>query len=378
MVKESNKVLFIGGLSIDINEKDLISYFNTFTKVLKVVLLRDQHTGKPKGYAFVTLKDVDTANRLAQAKHYICGRRVECQLAARKNEKEINVAERSRRKIFVTNVPQYVHGSVFEQFFTQFGAVHNCYTIRKSSNQFKKSFGFVEFEDVAVVEALLSQKTPIYLGESKLIIQPFKAMRGDQKADDNSDTQQQSYSHQFNNHLDNTASFQSSSSNNKVCSRNLPNIVDTSNPHTHTHHNTHYRMQAKLGQPTNDQFNHGHSNVYFHLNPTSKYNKISSGQPSRIALYNYDHTTYNSQTVCHTRCNNCSGGIKYVYGDGDGYGEFSMGQRNCRCSMAESLQSYMNLKDITKCPIGHSSEVDHLLDVKVEKCAAKGKLFMLF
>lgn len=181
MVSLSRKTLFVGGLSITISEGDLIHYFGEFSKVTKVVFLRNQHTGKPKGYAFVTLKDSQVAKRISQLKHVICGRRVECQLAAHKSEKETNSEERSRRKIFVTNVPPYMPDKVFEQYFSQYGEIHNCYIIKNPDKRTNKSFGFVEFERIEDAEYVLSQRMNIQLEAHNLVVLPFKDMKSYQK-----------------------------------------------------------------------------------------------------------------------------------------------------------------------------------------------------
>lgn len=183
MAKSTSKTIFVGGLSIAIGERELIEYFSAFSKVLKIVFLRDQETGKPKGYAFVTLKDSNTANQVSQEKHMICGRRVECQLAAHKSEKQQNSMERSMRKMFVTNVPQYLTDREFKHFFSQFGLIHNCYIIKNSDKQSNKSFGFVEYEYSKDAEYVLSLKAVIYNGNPKLVVLPFKDMKANQIQD---------------------------------------------------------------------------------------------------------------------------------------------------------------------------------------------------
>jgi RNA recognition motif-containing protein len=183
MAKSTSKTIFVGGLSIAIGERELIEYFSAFSKVLKIVFLRDQETGKSKGYAFVTLKDSNTANQVSQQKHIICGRRVECQLAAHKSEKQQNSMERSMRKLFITNVPQYLTDREFDQFFSQFGPIHNCYIIKNSDKLSNKSFGFVEYEYSKDAEYVLSQKAAIYNGNPKLVVLPFKDMKANQIQD---------------------------------------------------------------------------------------------------------------------------------------------------------------------------------------------------
>uniref|UniRef100_U9TP04 RRM domain-containing protein n=1 Tax=Rhizophagus irregularis (strain DAOM 181602 / DAOM 197198 / MUCL 43194) TaxID=747089 RepID=U9TP04_RHIID len=54
------KRVYIGGLSKDINEKDLEIRFNSFGVVSKVDIIR-QSTGECRGFAYVTLKTTDSS-----------------------------------------------------------------------------------------------------------------------------------------------------------------------------------------------------------------------------------------------------------------------------------------------------------------------------
>jgi RNA recognition motif-containing protein len=174
MAKGSSKTLFVGGLSIYIGEQELYQYFQTYSKVLKVVFLRDCNSGKSKGYAFVTLKDADVAQEVASMKHVILGRQVECQLAVRKCEKVQNSHERMRKKLYVTNITPHLSDAAFKEYFEAFGQVHNCYIIKNPELNCNRNYGFVEFEDIEVTEYLLHLQTPLVIGGVRIYIHPFK------------------------------------------------------------------------------------------------------------------------------------------------------------------------------------------------------------
>lgn len=174
MPKGNSKTLFVGGLSIYIGEQELYQYFQAYSKVLKVVFLRERETGKSKGYAFVTLKDADVAYDLASRKHVIMGRQVECQVAARKCEKTLNSEVRMRRKLYVTNITPHLSDANFRQFFLAFGEVHNCYIIKNPELNCNRNYGFVEFEDPDVTDYLLNLQTPLVIGGVRVYIHPFK------------------------------------------------------------------------------------------------------------------------------------------------------------------------------------------------------------
>ena len=49
--------IFVGGLSYDLNEGDLIAVFSQYGRVIRANLIRDKTTGKSKGYAFLCYED---------------------------------------------------------------------------------------------------------------------------------------------------------------------------------------------------------------------------------------------------------------------------------------------------------------------------------
>ena len=174
MAKGNSKTLFVGGLSINITEQELRQYFEQFTKELKITLLKNRDNGKSKGYAFVTIKDISIAQEISSMRHVILGRQVECQIAARKCEKEENNHERASRKLYVSNIHPMLSARKFRDFFSFFGEIHNCYIIRNPELNCNRNYGFVEFEDPRVAKYLLSSVTPLEIEGAKVYICQYK------------------------------------------------------------------------------------------------------------------------------------------------------------------------------------------------------------
>jgi len=55
--------LFVGNLSFDINENDLQETFSAHGTVLETNLMLDRMTGKPRGFAFVTMSTDEEAEK---------------------------------------------------------------------------------------------------------------------------------------------------------------------------------------------------------------------------------------------------------------------------------------------------------------------------
>ena len=62
-----NTKLYVGNLTYDINEKDLQELFSPHGPVAEVKLMQDRETGKPRGFAFVTMATTEGAQAAIQA-----------------------------------------------------------------------------------------------------------------------------------------------------------------------------------------------------------------------------------------------------------------------------------------------------------------------
>lgn len=49
--------IFVGGVSRDLNEGDLVAVFSQYGRVVRVNLVRDRETGESRGYAFLCYED---------------------------------------------------------------------------------------------------------------------------------------------------------------------------------------------------------------------------------------------------------------------------------------------------------------------------------
>jgi len=75
--------VFVGGLPWSTTSEGLCSYFTQFGDIVEAAVIRDRHTGKSKGYGFVTFSDKDTAqDSIADPSPIIDGRKANCNLAA--------------------------------------------------------------------------------------------------------------------------------------------------------------------------------------------------------------------------------------------------------------------------------------------------------
>ncbi|XP_077404790.1 RNA-binding protein 38-like [Vanacampus margaritifer] len=74
--------IFVGGLPYHSDDASLLKYFQTFGDVAEAVVITDKHTGKSRGYGFVTMVDGAAAEQACKdANPIIDGRRANVNLA---------------------------------------------------------------------------------------------------------------------------------------------------------------------------------------------------------------------------------------------------------------------------------------------------------
>ena|SRR5687767_1001924 len=62
-----NNKLFVGNVSFDVTENDLQDAFAAHGTVMEANLMTDRMTGKPRGFAFVTMSTEEEAQKAIQA-----------------------------------------------------------------------------------------------------------------------------------------------------------------------------------------------------------------------------------------------------------------------------------------------------------------------
>ncbi len=143
---DTRKILFVGGIPVIMAEETIIHHFEQFCKVNRVRVMREKKTKESKGYAFVTLCSASDAVRMASRTHTIGGRKVDVQIASRKNEKKTWKEDQKKRKLFVTNLPDSIEGEDLARFFKKFGEIRNAYVIYDFDTKKSKGYGYVEFQ----------------------------------------------------------------------------------------------------------------------------------------------------------------------------------------------------------------------------------------
>lgn len=162
---QPRRTLFVGGISASTTEKAILQYFKQFAKVSKVEIMKHKKNRAPKGFAYVTLADAVDIPKILQLSHEIAGRKIDCQIAASKKEKQKTKEEQKKKMVFVTNLPPDLRSEELQAHFSKYGSVRNTYVIFDTEKNESKQFGYVEFFNTESVLSIINTSVDI-LGTS--------------------------------------------------------------------------------------------------------------------------------------------------------------------------------------------------------------------
>jgi RNA recognition motif-containing protein len=150
-------VLFIGGLSPQVTNLDLINYFNQHGSILRAKIIADKKTQIPKGYAYVTCKDKQTFQTILNVEHKIMGRDVDVEAAHSGTKIVSDITNQLNKKICVKNLSLETTQTDLGAHFGPYGKIKHAYVIINHQTKRSKQFGYVEFYNDKDCENALKQ-----------------------------------------------------------------------------------------------------------------------------------------------------------------------------------------------------------------------------
>ncbi|CAD0089956.1 unnamed protein product [Aureobasidium vineae] len=169
---EPSKVLFVGGLSWNVDEDWLSKEFEEFSPV-SVRVITHADSGRSKGFSYVEFTDVDAATEALNAKHGtdLDGRTLKCdfstprdnsnrsydknQVGARANTFGDKQQGAPSTTLFVGNVSFNTTTDSLTGYFSEFGSINSIRLPTDRETGAPKGFGYVEFGSVDEAKAAL-------------------------------------------------------------------------------------------------------------------------------------------------------------------------------------------------------------------------------
>lgn len=180
--------MFIGGLNWETTDESMRNYFSQFGEVLDCTVMRDNATGRSRGFGFLTFKDAHCVTMVVeQPEHYLDGKIIDPKRAIPREEQD------KTAKIFVGGVGGDVTEYDFKSFFDQYGTVIDAQLMIDKDTGRPRGFGFVTFDSSLAVERIVAEKFLILKGK------PIEVKRAEPRTKGSDSREQDMYRNQMNN-----------------------------------------------------------------------------------------------------------------------------------------------------------------------------------
>lgn len=136
--------IFIGGMSRDVSEGDLRDLCEPFGEIFEIRMVKNKDTGESKGYAFITFKTKEVAQKAIEDLHNkdFKGRTIRCSLAEVKY------------RLFIGNIPKSLTEDEFRKVVEGIGpGTENIELIKDPQNPSRnRGFAFIEYYNNACAD----------------------------------------------------------------------------------------------------------------------------------------------------------------------------------------------------------------------------------
>lgn len=144
--------LFVGGLSWETTQENLQNYFSRFGEVVDCVVMKNNETGRSRGFGFVTFADPNNVdNVLHNGPHELDSRTIDPKPCNPRYMAKIQKGG-SYPKVFLGGLPANVTETDLRQFFSRFGKVMEVVIMYDQERKKSRGFGFLSFEEESSVE----------------------------------------------------------------------------------------------------------------------------------------------------------------------------------------------------------------------------------
>jgi RNA-binding protein Musashi len=144
--------MFIGGLNWDTTEQGLRDYFSKFGEVIDFTIMRDNATGKSRGFGFLTFADPKSVDEVIRTDHVLDGKLIDPKRAIARDEQD------KVGKIFVGGIDPMVNEQDFNDFFSQFGSIIDAQLMIDKDTGRSRGFGFITYDSPEAVERVCVNK----------------------------------------------------------------------------------------------------------------------------------------------------------------------------------------------------------------------------
>uniref|UniRef100_T1JIY3 RRM domain-containing protein n=1 Tax=Strigamia maritima TaxID=126957 RepID=T1JIY3_STRMM len=157
--------LFVGGLSWETTQDTLCRFFTRFGEVIDCVVMKNNETGRSRGFGFVTFKDPGCVQVvLSSGPHSLDGRTIDPKACNPRSmqkgsgdHKQVQKNKGNNPKIFLGGLPSNITETDLKNFFSKYGSVLEVVIMYDQEKKRSRGFGFLSFETEDSVEQVCAE-----------------------------------------------------------------------------------------------------------------------------------------------------------------------------------------------------------------------------
>lgn len=157
MEEDERGKLFVGGLSWETTQENLQRYFSRYGEIVDCVVMKNNETGRSRGFGFVTFADPTIINMVLQnGPHTLDGRTIDPKPC---NPRTLQKPRKGGGyKIFLGGLPSNVTETDLRTFFGRYGKVTEVVIMYDQEKKKSRGFGFLSFEDEGSVDCVTNER----------------------------------------------------------------------------------------------------------------------------------------------------------------------------------------------------------------------------
>ncbi|KAG1663849.1 Heterogeneous nuclear ribonucleoprotein 27C [Nymphon striatum] len=144
ILHSSESKIFVGGLSWETDRDSLSNHFSKYGEVVDCVVMKDNGTGKSRGFGFVTFKEPSVVQNILRDTHLLDGRTIDPKPC---NPRSVQLQKKaSNFKIFLGGLPLDITETDLKNFFGNYGHVTEVTIMYDQEAKRCRGFGFLSFD----------------------------------------------------------------------------------------------------------------------------------------------------------------------------------------------------------------------------------------
>ncbi|KAG7693053.1 hypothetical protein KL930_004862 [Ogataea haglerorum] len=152
--------MFIGGLNWETTEESMKNYFSQFGDVIDLTIMKDNATGRSRGFGFLTFASSSSVDEVLKKTHVLDGKLIDPKRAIPKEEQD------KTGKIFVGGVAPEVTEAEFTEYFQQFGNIIDSQLMLDKDTGRSRGYGFVTYDSPDAVDRVTQNKYVLFHGKN--------------------------------------------------------------------------------------------------------------------------------------------------------------------------------------------------------------------